>query len=160
MKRYSFAASLALAIVAVLGLARPAAAQLQVPFVGALDGVVTRTPLAPPLVSVLVTATGSATQLGQFKLAIPHVVNSDTKTAKGCYKFVAANGDTLHANFLGKAVPAAPPGVLAITETAIITGGTGRFAGATGGFITERLYNPATGRTTGSFKGTVSAPGP
>src|SRR6202040_176766 len=41
MKRYSFAASLALAVVVVLGLAGPAAAGDQVPFKGYLDGDVT-----------------------------------------------------------------------------------------------------------------------
>ena len=48
MKRHSSAASLALAVLAVLGLAGPAAAGDQVPFKGRLEGDVTVTPLAPP----------------------------------------------------------------------------------------------------------------
>ena len=48
MKRYSSAAGLALAVVAVLGLAGPVAAGEQVPFKGSFEGVVTITPLAPP----------------------------------------------------------------------------------------------------------------
>ena len=47
MKRYSSAASLALAVLAVLGLAGPAAAGEQVPFKGSLEGDVTITPLDP-----------------------------------------------------------------------------------------------------------------
>ena len=52
MKRYSSAASLALAVLAVLGLAGPVAAGEQVPFKGSLEGDVTVTPLTPPFVQV------------------------------------------------------------------------------------------------------------
>ena len=159
MKRRSSAASFALAVLAVLGLAGPALAQQQVPFKGSLEGVVTVKP-QPPLVAVLVKATGNATHLGQFELAIPHLVDRKTMTATGTYQFVAANGDTLTATFSGKATPTKTPGVLSIVETATITGGTGRFAGATGSFTCVRLFNMVAGTTTGSFNGTISAPGP
>jgi hypothetical protein len=149
----------ALAALAVLGLAGPAAAE-QAPFKGSLAGVVTIKPLTPPFVSVLVNATGNATQLGQFALAIPHTVNRANMTATGTYQFVAANGDTLTANFSGKAMRTAVPGVLSIVEAAMITGGTGRFAGATGSFTCVRLFNTVAGTTTGSFNGTISVPGP
>jgi hypothetical protein len=160
MKRHSSAASIALAVMAVLGLAGPGAAGEQVPFKGSLAGVVTIRPLNPPYVEVLVKATGNATHLGRFALAIPHIVNRANMTAAGSYQFVAANGDTLTATFSGKATPTATRGVLSIVETAIITGGTGRFAGATGSFTCVRLFNTVTGTTAGSFNGTISAPGP
>jgi hypothetical protein len=159
MKRHSFAASFALAVVVVLGLTGPAAAQEQVPFKGSLEGVVTMTPLNPPFVSVLVKATGNATHLGKFTLAVPHIVNRANGTATGSYQFVAANGDRLTASFSGKATPTATKGVLSIVETATITGGTGRFAGATGSFTCVRLFNTVTGTTVGSFNGTISSPG-
>jgi hypothetical protein len=157
MKRHISAASLALAVLAVLGLAGPALAQQQVPFKGDLNGVVKVGTPTPQGIPVLVNATGNATQLGQFALAIPHLVNRPT--AKGTYQFVAANGDTLTATFFGKAMPTSTPGVLAIVENATITGGTGRFAGATGSFTCMRLYNMVTGTTAGSFNGTISSPG-
>ncbi len=81
-----------------------------------------------------------------------------TRTATGSYEFTAANGDTLTADFTGQA-SLATPGVLSIVETATITGGTGRFAGATGSFTGERLFDTATLMTTGSFEGTLSSPG-
>src|SRR6516225_12020681 len=62
MKRYSSAPSLGLAVLAVLGLAGRVPAGEPVPFLGRLDGVVTITG-APPIVSVVVNATGNATQL-------------------------------------------------------------------------------------------------
>jgi hypothetical protein len=156
MKRYSSAAGLALAVVVVLGLSGPAAAGEPVPFKGSFEGDVTVSPLTPPFVQVDVDATGNATQLGEFTLAIPHKVNRADRTAVGTYEFTAANGDMLFADFTGTATPTAIPGVLYIEETATITGGTGRFAGATGSFTCERLFDMVAGTTIGSFEGTIS----
>jgi hypothetical protein len=159
MKRYSSAAGVALAVVVVLRLGGPAAAGEQVPFNGSLDGDVTHTPVDAQTDAVLVEATGTANQLGRFTLDIPHLVNRPTRTAAGSYEFTAANGDTVYADFTGLAAPTSTPGVLYIVEVATITGGTGRFAGATGSFITERWYDLIAGTTTGYFEGTISSPG-
>ena len=156
MTRHSFSFHVVLAALAALGLASSAAAGEQVPFKGRLEGEVTLTPLAPPFRQVDVEAAGNATYLGQFTLDIPHVVDTATRTAIGSYEFTAANGDKVYAEFTGVATPTAIPGVLYIEETATITGGTGRFAGATGSFTAERLYDTVTGTTIGSFKGTIS----
>jgi hypothetical protein len=158
MKCFPFASGLALAVVAVVVLAGPVAAGDQMPFKGRLEGDVTRT-LDPPFVRVDVTATGTSTHLGDFTLEIPHLVDPATRTAFGSYRFTAANGDTMYAEFTGVATPTETPGVLYIEETATITGGTGRFTGATGSFTAERWYDTVAGTTTGSFDGTVSAPG-
>jgi hypothetical protein len=155
MKRYSLAASLALAVLAIMSLAGPIAAGEQVPFKGSFEGTVTRS-LPPPPISVLVEGTGTATQLGKFAVEIPHVVVPPN--GSGSYHFVAANGDTLAAEFTGISAVVAP-GFLYIEETATITGGTGRFAGATGSFFVERLYDMVAGTTVGSFEGTISTPG-
>jgi hypothetical protein len=156
MKRFALAIAMAVSLVAVLGGAKLAPAGEQAPFKGRLEGNVTVTPLAPPRLHVDVEATGNATHLGRFALEIPHVVDPATRTAAGTYEFTAANGDKLYADFTGTATPTATPGVLSIEETAIITGGTGRFAGATGSFTSERLYDTTAGTTTGSFEGTIS----
>ena len=160
MLRHSSKAGLALALLAVLSLAGPVAAGEQVPFKGSFEGDVTVTPLTPPYVSVLVEGTGNATQLGRFTLDIPHVVNRADRTAIGTYEFTAANGDTLIAEFTGIATPTDVPGVLYIEETATITGGTGRFAGATGSFLSERWFDTVNLTTSGSFEGTISSPRP
>jgi hypothetical protein len=159
MKRYSSAAGLALATLAVVGLAGPVPAGDQVPFKGSLEGDVTSTPLTPPFAKVVVEATGEATHLGTFTLDIPHVVNRTDRTAMGTYEFTAANGDTVFADFTGLAMPTEIPGVLYIVEVATITGGTGRFAGATGSFTTERWYDTIELTTVGYFEGTISLPG-
>jgi hypothetical protein len=162
MKRYSSATGPALAFLVALSLAGPAVADHPVPFKGSFEGDVTVTPppppLGPPFVSVDVEATGNATHLGQFTLDIPHLVNRANGTADGKYEFTAANGDTLTADFKGVAVFVAP-GVLYIEETLTITGGTGRFDGATGSVSVERWYDMIAGTTVGSFEGTISSPG-
>ena len=159
MKCYCFATSVAL-VLAALGLAAPVAHGQMVPFKGSLGGVVTHEPVDPVTDSVLVEATGTATQLGKFAVEIPHLVNLPTRTAAGYYEFTAANGDTLFALFTGKASLTTTPGVIAIVEIAIIDPdrSTGRFAGATGGFIVERLYDRIAGTTIGYFEGTISVP--
>jgi hypothetical protein len=133
----------------------------EVPFKGSLEGVVTRrTPLTPPLVSLLTEGTGNATHLGQFTVEIAHVVNTVARTVTGSYEFTAANGDTLIADVTGQFGPTLEnPRVLLSVETATIAGGTGRFAGATGSFTLERLLNLDTFLTTVSFEGTISSPG-
>ena len=135
------------------------AAGNEVPFKGSLEGVVTRTPLAPPFVSVLIEGTGNATQLGRYTVESEQVVNTATRTLSGSYEFTAANGDTLTADFTGQFSLTETPGVLFGVDTATITGGTGRFAGATGSFTVERLLTLATLAATGSFEGTISSPG-
>jgi hypothetical protein len=160
MKRYRSTAGLALAFLVVLGLAGPTFAGVQAPFKGSFNGDVTLTPLDPPFVEVDVDATGNATRLGRFSLTIPHVVNRANSSASGSYEFTAANGDAVFADFTGQAIPTSTPGVLYIVEMATVTGGTGRFAGATGSFISERLFDTITGKTIGSFEGTISTSGP
>jgi len=130
----------------------------EVPFKGRLEGTATITPGTPPFLSVSIEGTGNATHLGRFTVEIPHVVNTTNRTSTGTYEFTAANGDTLTAGFTGQATLTAP-GVLSVVETATITGGTGRFADATGSFTVERLFNQVTGVTTGSFQGAITSPG-
>ena len=106
--------------------------------------------------------TGNASHLGRYTVENPHTVNLVTRNATGTFTFTAANGDTVTANESGHAeiVSGTPPAaVLSIVEHATITGGTGRFDGATGSFTVERTLDQTTGVTTGSFEGTISSPG-
>lgn len=139
----------------------PAKAGEVVPFKGRLEGASTVTfdPPPSPFFTVLLEGTGNATLLGRFTLEAPHRVSTETGTAIGSLAFTAANGDVLTADFTGASGPTAIPGVFAIVETARITGGTGRFAGATGSFVVERLVDLGTLLTSGSFAGTISSPG-
>ena len=71
-------------------------------------------------------------------------------------RFIAANGDRLDATFLGQATPTGEPNVASIVDISTITGGTGRFASATGTFTIHRVLNQVTGVSTGSFDGMIS----
>ena len=158
MKCPSLAVRLAFSVIASLSLVHHVAAA-EIPFEGKLSGVVSHTTIDPQTDAVLVEAGGTATLLGRFTVRIPHLVNTPTRTAAGTYEFTAANGDALYAEFTGQARPTATLGVIQIVETVTITGGTGRFAGATGSFVTERLFDRIADTTIGSFSGTISSPG-
>jgi hypothetical protein len=160
MKRFISAATLAAVVFgfAMLGLARPAAAGEQVRFAGTFDGQSVQTP-APPFVHDEITSAGQASQIGQFTMVISATVDPVARTGFGTLTFVAANGDTLTATTTGVSTPTSTPGVLHIVEQATITGGTGRFAGASGSFTIDRLFDRTTGAVTGTFEGSVSSPG-
>jgi hypothetical protein len=133
------------------------AASAEIPFKGSLSGTQSATPLQPPFAFVNGSATGNATHLGTFTAEFPHTVNFATRTGEGVYTFTAANGDTLTADFTGQAQGASP--LVDIVEQATVTGGTGRFAGASGTFTVQRRFNQTTGVTEGSFEGTMSFAG-
>jgi len=158
-------ASISLAVAAMLltaSLAVPAAAQKQVPFKGSLQGHEMDTPQGgPPPTTVIAdgSATGIATHVGQFSFSYQLTVILANGTATGSAQLIAANGDSIFTTITGSSEPTATPGVLSITEIDIITGGTGRFAGAQGSFTVERLVNQATGFTSGSFHGSITSPG-
>jgi hypothetical protein len=162
MTRHYSAARLVIAFLALLALARPAAARDQVPFKGSVEAtVVERTfiPGNPPHVFIRLEGTGHASHLGQFTFIAPHFINPATGAVQGTYEFTAANGDMLFADFTAHATPIAGTTLMVVEDSATITGGTGRFAGATGGFTAERVVDTAAGTTEGSFEGTVSSVG-
>jgi len=158
MLRRMFATHFALAVLAVLGLAGPVAAGEQVPFKGSLAGTDIGIPQDPPFAAVTVEAEGNAAQLGEFTYTELNLVNTVTRVGIGTFLFTAANGDTVYGTVSGQAT-FTPPNVLSIEEIAVITGGTGRFAGATGGFTIARLKNTVTNETSAVFAGTISSPG-
>ncbi len=160
MNRFRFGAGLALAVVTVLGLTSPATAAGQVPFSGVFAGDYTVTPIPnTPTATLVVSAAGIGSQVGFFEVEIPHVVNFATMSATGTYQLTATNGDKVDCTFTGQSTPIGTDGVyVLVIEEITITGGTGRFAGATGSFTAVRLVDRANLRTIGYFDGTISRP--
>ena len=111
-----------------------------------------------PILTVVGSGAGIATQLGKFTMTYAAEVNLLTRVGIGSVEFIAANGDRLFADILGQSTPTATPNLISIVEILTITGGTGRFADATGSVISERLKDQATGNTSGSFDGTIAIP--
>jgi hypothetical protein len=126
----------------------------ETPFKGKVNAVET-VAVAPPTLSVTRDGTGTATHLGRFTEHITLQVNIPTSHAIGLATFTAANGDTLTATVSGQATPTTTPGVVSIVEVYTITGGTGRFADATGTFTLRSTLNQSTGVSSGTFSGAI-----
>ena len=109
-----------------------------VPFKATWTGVtVSADPTGFPVVAVVSAGTGEATHLGAYTMVTPHTSNVFTFELAGDHIFTAANGDTLTAHFEGQLTPTVVDGVLVSVSgvvPCVITGGTGRFAGATGSY--------------------------
>ena len=131
----------------------------QVPFSGSLQA---HEAIMPPVSGTFVTdgsGEGIATHLGRFTLTWEFRVNIADGTGSGPVRYIAANGDQIFMTAVGQSEPTGTPGVFRITEIQIITGGTGRFAGAKGSFTVERFVDLTTGLTSGSFHGSITSPG-
>ena len=126
----------------------------ETPFKGTLNAVET-SHLVFPIASVDRQGTGTATHLGRYTEHATLQVNVLTGSSTGTSTFTAANGDTLTASITGQSTRTSP-GVLSIVEVYTITGGTGRFAGATGTITLESTLNLATEDSSGTFSGTIN----
>ena len=166
---------LSIAILLTLALARLAAAQTQVPFSGSLQGQETDTLQGNPPQQILVDGTvkgvgagfieeqrGVATRVGRFTLHYKVTVSLASGSSTGSAELTAKNGDMITTTIVGQGEPVVGiPGLNRIVEINTITGGTGRFAEATGGFTVERLVllSPQPSPTSGSFHGAITLPG-
>jgi len=132
-------------------------AKSEVPFKGSIQTLETLDFTGFPLVISSAIGTGNATHLGLFTVTweVEIDFSLEIPMAIGSGVFTAANGDRLFTDMIGLGTPTEDPDVISIVEVQTITGGTGRFAGATGSFIRESLSNLVTGVTSGSFDGTI-----
>ena len=137
-----------------LTIALPNGMAAETPFKGSFQAVETHA-VQFPILTVAGIGTGNATQLGKFTITYDAVVNLVTHVGIGTVEFIAANGDRVFADILGQSTPTGTPNVVSIVEILTITGGTGRFAGASGTLISERLLDQVTGDTSGSFDRTI-----
>jgi hypothetical protein len=121
-------------------------------------GDLTTNTLTPPP-NAVVTFEGTATSLGRFTGRLTASVDLATGQGIGNLEFTAADGDRLLATFVGQG-EFIPPNTGRLTEVATITGGTGRYAGATGTFTVVRtdIIDLSTFLATGygSFAGHIS----
>jgi hypothetical protein len=150
MKRLFLALVATTALLASVAVSATAA---ETPFKGKVDAVETGTVVGPTRFLVR-DGGGTATHLGKYTERITMQINLPTRHSMGAATFTAANGDTLTATVEGQATPASP-GVLSIVEVYSITGGTGRFADATGSFTLHSTANQATGVSSGTFSGAI-----
>jgi hypothetical protein len=151
--RYRLFVGLVAAFVVSLASVAVGAVAAETPFKGAVDAVET-SQVDFPIASVDREGTGTATYLGKFTEHVTIQVNVLTSSGIGAATFTAANGDTLSASVAGHGTRIGPT-VLSIVEVYTITGGTGRFADATGTFTLENTLEQTTGVSSGTFSGAI-----
>ena len=127
-----------------------------VPFKGSLEGEYDNPSGEFPIFHESIAGEGQATHLGRYALAVEETVNLLNASAVGTLVLIAANGDKVTGTFTGHAQPGP---LVTITEEVTITGGTGRFTGAAGSFVIDRVFDPVKRTTTGSFTGSISSTG-
>jgi len=142
-------------ILATVAFAAPAAKNNGVPFKGTFQATERTLNFALPYAYNDAIGSGNATDLGQFALHYTVTVNVLNISGVEWAEFTAANGDKLSAAGTGQATTTADPDFDNIVEQYTITGGTGRFAGATGSFTLNRALILSTGVTWGTFDGTL-----
>ena len=102
----------------------------------------------------VVTGTGTATHLGKFS-ALAYDNLSAFPLISGIETFTAANGDEIYITQNGVAQDIGN-GMLQGDFLSTITGGTGRFEGATGHYKLQVLVSAINGTGSATFDGTIS----
>jgi len=155
---------LALSLVAMAALplrSQAAQADKQVPFSAAFTTVFVSDG-NPPIAQITVLGEGQVTPLGKATAATTNqLVNLNTGESTATYTYAAANGDTVvvEEKFLSTFNPTS--GRVTFDGTYVVTGGTGRFAGATGsGTLSGSAVFTGPNNGIGSFTqlGTISSP--
>jgi hypothetical protein len=139
-KRSSTLISLFLAALTLLTQARLAMAEDSVPFKGK-EVFVSSTPVSFsfPLASNLTVAEGRLTHFGHYTLTGLTVINVLLASATATSTMTFANGDMLFLTSSGYALQ--PFSLKETVGSYTVTGGTGRFEGATGGWIFDAHFD-------------------
>lgn len=105
---------------------------------------------------------GTASYLGRFTYTYTAKVDLTNALSSGVIQLVAANGDVINGVSVGRGEPTDTPNITHVVQLVTITGGTGRFQGATGGFTMDSLLvnDSATGigLSSGTLNGTIITP--
>ena len=152
----TFIAMLLLIVLASAVFAAPSA-ERQLLFKGSMQAVETHV-VTFPTFTLDATGSGNATQLGLFTMSFQGEVFIPTLSGTTSAILVAADGSSLYADGVGQGTVTENPDFVSIVETYTITGGTGRFAGASGSFTVERLIQRSTGVSSGTISGTIVMP--
>src|SRR5713226_6538242 len=129
-----------LAVIALLGAFPVAFASHSRPLNGSFSGSFTITSTTPTT-KATITGTGHYEHLGKTTVLGKATMTGTSEcggfTATEQETFTAANGDQILASAIDIACPTSNPDIIHVTASSTITGGTGRFAGASGSFTTQ-----------------------
>jgi hypothetical protein len=162
MKRCICRVSLALTVLALLGLAGPGSAQQPpldlVPFNATFTVRYQSTPVPvnPPMITQVVSGAGQADLIGQITVTAQRTVQLGVDgqplwSGANPAVFTAANGDAIF--WVANGVVGAPGAF-------IITGGQGRFAGVVGSGAVSVVTDATKGESTWTWVGKISRPKP
>jgi hypothetical protein len=173
MKTCMYRGSLALTALALTGLAVPGRAQQPsalnlVPFKA--TAVVTSDsmmiPVSPPVAATRVSySSGQSDLLGPFT-GMAHQItrlNPDgtrLSITDGIGVWTTASGDSIFLSYSGLFLPPTTPGFYSFQKAITITGGTGRFAGASGSGVLNGVTDIAKKHATITLEGMITAPKP
>ena len=153
---------LLLTALALLPLVYPAMAKDDVPFKGVEVGALSFVSFDFPFATISGTGEGEATHLGHYTVTCILVVDVTSATETGTWTLTAADGDMLFMTTTGIALQ--PPSLKETVDTFTVTGGTGRFEGATGSWVMDSHFAFVFGGTGSDpyeavLEGIISTPG-
>lgn len=105
---------------------------------------------------VVISGSGTATHLGRYTFASNECFDPTSGEFSGTPAFRAANGDTIVGTYSGQVFGTDDPDVIRYEEELRITGGTGRFSGASGTITVLGLADLASLSYSQTFTGTLS----
>lgn len=117
-------------------------------------------PFPPPILNLVIRATGNGTMIGQSTYEGPSQVDvtqiPNVQTTSGTV--TTARGDQIYVSFVGVATPADANGDVQFEGTFEFTGGTGRFSNVSGGGRYSGTANVITQRGLYEWVGHISTP--
>jgi hypothetical protein len=133
----------------------------QVPFNAGFSGEFATEFVPPSFLRILVTGEGNASQMGRTSaVTTDELVNLEDLSGTATFTLTGANGDTVVVAMTFQITEV--PGGFTTAGDYTVTGGTGRFYGATGtGLVAASgmFTGPTTGVGSFTFAGTISSPG-
>lgn len=132
----------------------------RVPFEGSDSGYLIVSPAGDAqVVHTQDFGTGKATHVGKYSLVAQELIHLETlAVTEGSFTLTAANGDTISGTYAGSGAPGGEPGVVDFTASGPVTGGTGRYAGATGELTFSCIADLPAGEFSKTVSGTLSIP--
>lgn len=129
----------------------------RLPFKGTVQSTETSVTVFPTM-SVTGSGSGNATQLGPFTINYQVEINLLDLSAVESAEFNGTKGDSIRAEAVGQATENRTPGMLNVVDIYKITGGMGRFNGASGTITLNRLVSVTTGASSSTFEGYILMP--
>jgi hypothetical protein len=150
--------SLIAATFLTVALSSPAVNAGRVPFNGTYEAHEVTTPFSDPSLGFFSNGEGTltSTALGPLAMFFNVLVDVATSDGVGRTRLIDANGDSIFTYSWGHGdLVSEDPPVSHITGIHIVTGGTGRYAGARGSFVEDRMLDLSTFDSSGTFNGVI-----